>query len=368
MVMTVGYSSHNSCSCSADTPTIAAEVSFTSKVTHMSAILAASKTGRNKVLNRLIELGGDITHQDCDKNAALFYASRYGHKETVALLIQANAKNDDGSLHEAAREAHPEIIELLLENGHRPDYPSAIHSEGQFGRTALEELCLKTKSGATDWQKRIHQSIRQLLPSRLEDITQSGGKTMLHLALENEDSETITRELLSFPIIWENINDSIHLYQDGLGLVYSPTQYVELLFRQSEPDKCRRLITLLRANKCKDRLYAYTVEQPEGAIGLPADVAEAVNKQKRADHEQREDLKRRVEIAAQQRAIELENYERSLKLAKERHVLLMWQLKEQENAQKQMAQNTQASFSFTSSHALLSIFILLFIFSLLTRK
>jgi hypothetical protein len=67
---------------------------------------------------------------------------------------------------------------------------------------------------------------------------------------------------------------------------------------------------------------------------LPEEIAEAVNKQKRADHEQREELKRRDAIAVHQRAIEAEDYERNLKLAKERYTLLMRQLKEEENAEK----------------------------------
>lgn len=290
----------------------------------------------------MIEIGVDISHHDKDEHSALFYASRGGHVETAELLTQAGAKGDDGSLHEAAREAHPQVIELLLANGHRVDFPSAIHAEGLFGRTALEELCLNATPGTDDWQKRIRQSIGLLLPATVAEITQSGGKAMLHLALENEHSVAVTRELLAFPAVWENINHSIYLYKDTQGYVYSPTKYAELLLGADNEKKCQQLTKLLRARKCKDRFYAHTVVQPEGAVGLPEDVAEAVNKQKRADHEQREELKRRDAIAVHQRAIEAEDYERNLKLAKERHNLLMRQLKEEEHAEKQVATNKQA--------------------------
>jgi hypothetical protein len=293
-------------------------------------------------LKRLISLGVDLSQRDINGQSALVYASKSGHLETARLLVQAGAATDDGSLHEAARGAHPRIIELLLENGHRVDYPSAIHADQQFGRTALEELCLKATSGSDGWQKRIQQSIKLLLPTNVKDIAQSGGETMLHLALKNADGVAITREVLGFPVVWENINNTIYLYQDEQGYFYSLTKYAELLFKASDPEKCKQLLKLLRAVKCKDRLYAHTVEQPEGAVGLPDEVFDAVNKQKRADHEQREELKRLEAITARRRSIEAEDWERTIRNTKEKHSLLMRQVKEQENTDKQIAQNKQA--------------------------
>jgi len=293
-------------------------------------------------LKRLISLGVDLSQRDINGQSALVYASKSGHLETARLLVQAGAATDDGSLHEAARGAHPRIIELLLENGHRVDYPSAIHADQQFGRTALEELCLKATSGSDGWQKRIQQSIKLLLPTNVKDIAQSGGETMLHLALKNADGVAITREVLGFPVVWENINNTIYLYQDEQGYFYSLTKYAELLFKASDPEKCKQLLKLLRAVKCKDRLYAHTVEQPEGAVGLPDEVFDAVNKQKRADHEQREELKRLEAITARRRSIEAEDWERNIRNTKEKHSLLMRQVKEQENTDKQIAQNKQA--------------------------
>jgi len=165
---------------------------------------------------------------------------------------------------------------------------------------------------------------------------------MLHLALENEHSVAVTRELLTFPAVWKNINHPIYLYKDTQGYIYSPTKYAELLFQASSPEKSQQLTRLLRARKCKDYFYAHTVDQPEGAVGLPEEVAEAVNKQKRADHEQREELRRRDAVAAHQRAIEAVDFERNLKLTRERHNLLMRQLKEEEDTEKQVVTTKQA--------------------------
>jgi len=73
------------------------------------------------------------------------YASERGHLDTTELLINAGSKNDDGSLHEAAREAHPDLMVVLLTKNargqsHRTNFPSAIHAdkEGGFGRIALK--------------------------------------------------------------------------------------------------------------------------------------------------------------------------------------------------------------------------------------
>jgi hypothetical protein len=324
---------------------ITAEVAFETPVSHATATIFAAIAGKNTVLRRLIELRVDVNHCDNLEHSALFYASRNGHLATAELLIQARAKADDGSLHEAAREAQPQVIELLRANGHRRDFPSAIHADGQYGRTALEELCLKARSGTRtgNWQKRIHDSIALLLPAQIADIPKSGGKTMLHLALENESSAVdVTRELLGFPAVWENINNPIYLYQDAQGYVYSPTKCVELLFLATNLEKCQQLTTLLRARKCNNRFYAHTVNQPDGAVGLPEDVADAVNKQKRADHEQREELKRRDEIAAHQRAIEAEDFELNAIRARERHEVLIQQLEQQEGVEKQAARNKHA--------------------------
>lgn len=291
---------------------------------------------------RLIEIGIDISHRDVVKHSALFYASRNGHLQTAEILIDAGALENDGSLHEAAREGHPSLIKLLKEKKHRVDFPSAIHADGQFGRTPLEELCLNAKSGAEDWQKRIHESMSLLLPDKISKIPKDGGRTMLHLALENNESSVdVTRELLSFPFIWENINDPIYLFTNEQGYVYSSTKYVEHHFATSDPTRCHQLNQLLHSRKCKDRFYAHTVTQPEGATGLPDEVAEAVNKQKRADHEQREELKRREETATKQRALDDAEHARNQELVRQQHQLLLRQLAEQEEIENRLAANKQ---------------------------
>lgn len=155
---------------------------------------------------------------------------------------------------------------------------------------------------------------------------------MLHLALDNENSVAAA--------VWENINDPIYLYQDDQGHVYSPNKYVELILK-IDTAKSQQLMTLLRAKKCQDRFYADTIIQPDGAVGLPEEVEVAVNKQKRADHDHREAMKRRAEVAAHQKVVEAEEHERNQIPMKDRHRLLMEQLKEQEKNEKQISRDKQ---------------------------
>jgi hypothetical protein len=315
---------------------------FQTDSTHLSATILASATGRNDVLIRLIEIGIDLSQRDIDEHSALFYASKHGHLDTISILIDAGAMADDGSLHEAVREGHHLLAKVLMEKDHRVDFPSSIHADGTFGRTPLEELCLNTVSGADEWQKNIHQSILLILPAKVADIAKSGGKTMLHLALENKTSSIdVTRELLSFSFVWENINNPVYLYTDEQGYVYSPTKYVELLLEDAESETRQQLIKLLHSRKCKDRFFAHTVDQPDGAVGLPEEVAAAVNKQKRADHEKREELKRREEVAAKQREIDAEDHRRNQELSRQKHELQIRQTKEQERIDAQVASDKQ---------------------------
>ena len=165
---------------------------------------------------------------------------------------------------------------------------------------------------------------------------------MLHLALENADPLPITRAILEFPAVWENINHPVHRFRDSRGYFYSPTKYIEHFCTTANPNTRTQLVSLLRANKCEDNFYAHTVTQPHGAIGLPEDIAFAVDKQNRADHEHAEEIKRQKDLAARKRAIEAEDYQRQLATDKERHNLLMRQQREQESNEQEIARRKQA--------------------------
>ena len=310
-------------------------------ITQETATILAGAAGHCTVLQRLIDLGADAATLDTMSYSPTFYASRNGHLDAVKILHSAGGKCNDGSLQEASRESHTDVVEFLLSKGHRADYPSSLHADvsGNFGRTALEELCLHAAPGDdTDaWDVNIRKCIDQLLPKDLKLTQKTDGKTMLHLAVENRNPVPVTAAILDFEAVWEHINHSIYIFRAANGYYYSPTKYVELLVLNTPPEIRRELIALLHSKKCDDKFYAHTVAQPVGAIGLPEDIALAVDKQNRADHEHSEAKRRQDEIFARQRKAEAEDYQRRQQKDKERHDNLIRQQREQEAAADEIA-------------------------------
>lgn len=308
-------------------------MSFSTSQLKISAITIASASGRDIVVQRLIDLGADNSALDKLGHSPLFYASLNGHLTTARILTDAQAKGDDGSLHEAAREANPEIVKLLLASGHHMDFPSAVHADAQAGRTALEELCLNAAPGddLDVWNEQITSCISQLLPTTIEN--EHSGITMLHLALSNKAPVPITRALLEFPEVWKHINDPCYLFRDGQGYFYSLTKYVEVFCDSSSMSTKQELLVLLKARKCLDRFYAHTVEQPPGAEGLPQQIAAAVENEMRARHDHQEALQRQTELATRHRAIEAEDHRRRTTEDAQRHENLRRQQADREEAE-----------------------------------
>jgi hypothetical protein len=322
----------------------AAHIAFETSISRQSATTVSSAGGFCTILKRLIELGIDPSRPDSSGRTASFYASRNGHKDVIELLHGAGAGVNDGSLQEAAREAHPLIVESLVSKGHRIDFPSGLHADHVAGRTAIEELCLYATPAEDldNWWSRIHKCLEQLLPATELGTGRSDGKTLLHLALENANPLPVTQALLEFPSIWESVNDPKYIFRDHQGYSYSPTKYVEHFCTAAGPETAQQLLGLLRAKKCNDKFYAHTINQPDGAVGLPEDIALAVDKQKREDYEHAQAVTRQQDLAARNRAIEAENYQRKLASDKERHKLIIAQHNKQEQSERDMALRKQA--------------------------
>ncbi|KAF7512128.1 hypothetical protein GJ744_002290 [Endocarpon pusillum] len=297
---------------------VGARAKFVTSQSHVSAANIAAKNRRHAVLRELIRLGVDMSFRDGQKHSPLFYSSRNGDLEAVKLLIQAQARPDDGSLHEAARENHPEIVSYLLSHDHHVNFPSSQHSSGGCGRTALEELCANGTPKGDEWATRVHRTIELLLPIDSKSMAKSDGKSILHLALDNEHGLEVTEALLECAPVWKNINDAIHQYEDASGIVYSPTKYVEHFYEGSEVMR-NKLIQLLKGKKCEDRMYRPIGEQIEDAVGLPEEIKAVVNRKINADRELGEEMKRRELFAAHQRDIQTREHQMSVQFSTERH-------------------------------------------------
>lgn len=103
-------------------------------------MIAASK-GILQAIELLLGNGAVVNLPDNSRKRALAFASQNGHLNIVQRLCSANAKINDGSLQEAARQLHQPVVEHLLAMGHDVEFASSMHG----GRTALQEMLLKAQ-------------------------------------------------------------------------------------------------------------------------------------------------------------------------------------------------------------------------------
>ncbi|KAH8700121.1 hypothetical protein BGW36DRAFT_405426 [Talaromyces proteolyticus] len=314
--------------------------SFVAPKTRMSPIILAAKNQRHAVIRELVRQKADLSCRDYQNQSALFYASRNGDLETVRILIQAGALPDDGSLHESARETHSAIVSILLSVGHDAGFPSLLHAGEELGRTPLEELCLNTKcQDDAAWNTRLRETIGMLLHSQGKEIKKDGNKkSVLHLALDNAHPFEITEALLEFPQIWKFINEPIHQFEDSEGFIYSPTKYVEHFYHGPKP-VAKELTRLLRGKRCQDCYYSSRdKDQPSDAVGIPKEIAAEIDKRKRRDREQRQEMIRLDELAAHQREIRMQSHQLDMRMSEERHDQGMKQIQDRELFEQQSMQ------------------------------
>jgi ankyrin repeat protein len=273
-----------------------ASVVSVSPASQISPVALAAREGRGDIVRALLERGGDASSRDKWNRSALFYASSFSNISTVQVLAPHALKND-GSLHEAARCLQFDIAALLIEHGHKPNFPSRLHQ----GRHALSELCLNSHITTTSQRSKVRQIIRLFLDNGVDPTFRvRDEKSAVILALDNAYSALEITEALLETEIWEDLNNERHMYRDSSGLWYSPLKYIELIPSPTRSPYIEDLIDLLRDKGCTPRFYSETAVQPPGATGIPKSVARLVDRQKEHElalqHEQeRHEHARRLE-------------------------------------------------------------------------
>jgi len=100
-------------------------------------IFDAAKTGNTAKVAQLLSFGVDIDLRDDDNDTPLIIASRFGHEETVRVLLgkraDAGAANNSraNSVSAAAEGGHVKVLKLLLDAG------AAVDNRNQDGLTPL---------------------------------------------------------------------------------------------------------------------------------------------------------------------------------------------------------------------------------------
>ncbi|KAI1815803.1 hypothetical protein GGS20DRAFT_305269 [Poronia punctata] len=291
-----------------------AKVNFETAISRVTPLMLAIRTRRQDVAKLLLLAGAEVDVTDALGNSPLSMASSIGGDLAIAMmsnLLAAGAPRNDGSLHNSARELNLRAMQVLIEYGHDPDFPSTLHG----GRSALAELCLHATDSlevTVSTEKAMERAIEFLLRNGSDITIHSEGKSALLLALESTEPLSTTKALLRAGF-WKEINKTFNQYNDG-KCTYSPTMYVQRVLPES--DKKADLLSLLRANRGTDIYYANSGPQPEDSIGVPSHIwREEEERRARLDRIRRDgedhelSIQRNKELAAVQAQIQAEQAE-----------------------------------------------------------
>jgi ankyrin repeat protein len=305
-----------------------ARINFETRISKTTPLIASIKERRGDIVKQLILAGAAVDCVDATGLTPLTLATEIGGDLGIMIMQHILAADpttvNDGSVHRAARELNLAAMQVLVDHGHEVDFPSPIHG----GRTALGELCLHAadRGALTSAQEKAMEKIMAYLLKAGTDITLlSEGKSVLLLAMESLEPIVTTRALLKVGM-WKHINRPFNLFTDNT-YTYSPTQYVKRVLPQA--DHSEQLLSLLKANRCQDIYYANEGPQPEGAVGLPEDIA-------RIERERKARLERLQ--------LEAEDHKRNLQLTKEVAAIqdsIFAQRAQQEDARLRQQRNTE---------------------------
>lgn len=308
-----------------------ANVNYTSKISGATPLILAAKYNRGDVVAKLVDGKARVSVKDQFDRSALFYASRVGNVDAVKALTKAKSRVNDGSLHEAARELHSNVVQLLREAGHSANYPSS--DKHHDGRDALQELALLARP-TTSQKAQLEDTIKALVTridkedkiKLLRDSDTPGHKNAIFLALDNQDDGCyfVCKALLDVAM-WKVVKEETNTYceldpETGARLYVSPTMYIKLALSYGHEKYRNDLLELMYRMRCPDRFFAEEGrEQPAGVVGMPEQIAKAELKRKEqeeklmqeeAKHER--NLYRKEHEAAVQREMERLNHEEKL--------------------------------------------------------
>lgn len=263
----------------------------------------------------LLARGADISISDHNGTSPLLLASVLGDQLAVANLLEMGAPKNDGSLHHAVRGLKSQVVEILLKNGHDPDYPCPQYQ----GRNPLAELLYSGEASPQN-HSTVERVIHLLREYGADTRRHVSRKPLICWALDNKQNPVHMVQALLGAYLYKEIDADYNLYNNG-NFIYSPTMYVAKREFSGIKERADELVLLLRnwgANR--DVYYSLNGSQPEDAQGMPEELAkiEMVRRAKLAmRREEEEDIARRRRLDDEEfereRQREEERFQRSLK-------------------------------------------------------
>ncbi|CAG9994005.1 unnamed protein product [Clonostachys byssicola] len=284
-------------------------VNYATSNSKTTPLILAARYGRHDIVKKLLIAKARPTARDSFNCTALYYAAQLGHLEVVKLLVKAKSLVNDGSLHEAARNLHSDVVAALISGGHDPNFRSSRPEHK--GRNALEEVCLLADGSRN--QTRLEETMMGIADGKAKVLTPNGDRNCLFLAFDNPHPIPVTSIVLD-RIMWRDLNDEKNVFirevrETGTKIFYSPSMFLRKGLAGCNPRHINHLLKLLHDKQCVDRYYAEFgpgddgMFQPEDAVGVPLAIARE-EKKRRADAE-----KRRAEAEEHQRKLQRQQQE-----------------------------------------------------------
>jgi ankyrin repeat protein len=167
-----------------------------------SLLHLAIESGRHRIVQCLAEKGTDIDLPDENDITPLSLATQKNDITSMQALLDASASANDGSLHDAARMINTDAIQLLLQNGHDPNFPCPRLD----GRPPLFELCFQAPDYLKEKQATIQQkeklakrAIETLISGGAfvkDRLPQAGNRSLLFHALDSSNPHLTTKAFL----------------------------------------------------------------------------------------------------------------------------------------------------------------------------
>lgn len=248
-----------------------AKVNVQTEMSKTSPLMLAIQKQRPEVVRILLLNQADADVFDIFDRTPLSLATQLEGTHAIQMLdylLARDPSKDDGSLHNAARNLNLPAVQLLVQAGHDPDFPSPNHG----GRSALGEMCRHSSDGgelSLEREKAMEKVMAFLVASGSDLLIKANNKSMLYLCFDAVDPIVTARVFLKVGM-WKHINKPFNYHTDDTH-TYSPTMYIQHVLSHS--DNHDRLLSLLRDNRATDVYYATSGPQPKGATGLPEDLA-----------------------------------------------------------------------------------------------